>query len=169
MPSKSKFKATGALANESLAPTFMGLPTGIEPLGSDIGEATFAPPMLTAVYRIAELGPVTPFAGTGIMLLMARGAKITNPVLNEAGDPKLSFSPSPGLVLQGGAEMRIWKRISARLDVKYVLGMKVNAKIENIAVTPKAIPALGSIEVGDAVLSAKVTPLVVQLAVGADF
>lgn len=169
IPTPTRFKATGKLATESLAPTFMGMPTGIEPLGSELGEVTFAPPIVTAVYRVAKLGPVTPIAGAGLMLLMGRGGKITNPVLQEAGDPKLSIKPSPGLVVQGGLDIQLWKRVAARLDVKYVLGMKVNATIEDIAVTPKAIPALGSLEVGDAVLSAKVAPLIIQAGVGVDF
>lgn len=169
IPTPTTFKATGKLATESLAPTFMGLPTGIEPLGSELGQVTFAPPIVTAVYRVATLGPVTPIAGAGLMLLMGRGGKITNPVLQEAGDPKLSIKPSPGLVVQGGLDIRLWKRVAARLDVKYVLGMKVNATIEDIAVTPKAIPTLGTLEVGDAVLSAKVAPLIIQAGVGVDF
>jgi outer membrane protein W len=168
-PTKTRFRATGKLADESLAPTFMGLPTGIEPLGPDLGEATISPPLVTAVYRVADLGPVTPIIGTGVMVLLARGARITNPVLNEAGSPELSISPSPGLVLQGGLEVRLSKRFAARFDVKYVMGMKVAARVENISVTPKAIPQLGSLEVGDAVLSASVTPLVFQAGIGADF
>lgn len=169
IPTPTKFKATGKLATDSLAPTFMGMETGIEPLGSDLGEVTFAPPIVTAVYRVAKLGPVTPVVGTGVMVLMGRNGKITNAVLQEAGDPKLSIKPSPGLVVQGGLDIQLWKRVAARLDVKYVLGMKVNATIEDISVTPKAIPSLGSIEVGDAVLSAKVAPLIIQAGLGVDF
>ncbi len=169
IPTPTKFQATGQLATESLAPTFMGMATGIEALGPDLGEVTFAPPIVTGVYRIAKLGPVTPIAGAGLMLLMGRNGKITNTVLQEAGDPKLSIKPSPGLVVQGGLDIALWKRVAARIDVKYVFGMKVNATIEDIAVTPKAIPALGSIEVGDAVLSAKVAPLIIQAGVGVDF
>lgn len=169
IPTPTRFQATGKLATESLAPTFMGMETGIEPLGADLGEVTFAPPIVTAVYRVAKLGPVTPIAGAGVMVLMGRNAKITNAVLQEAGDPKLSIKPSPGLVVQGGLDITLWKRVAARIDVKYVLGMKVNATIEDIAVTPKAIPTLGSIEVGDAVMSAKVAPLIVQAGVGVDF
>lgn len=169
IPTPTKFRATGKLATESLAPTFMGMETGIEPLGADLGEVTFAPPIVTAVYRVAKLGPVTPVVGTGLMLLMGRNAKITNAVLQEAGDPKLSIKPSPGLVVQGGLDIALWKRVAARIDVKYVLGMRVNATIEDISVTPKALPALGSLEVGDAVMSAKVAPLIVQAGVGVDF
>jgi outer membrane protein W len=169
IPRPTKLVATGKLANESLAPTFMNMPTGIEPLGSDIGEVTFAPPIVTAVYRVAELGRFTPVAGAGVMVLMTRGAKITNAALNEAGDPKLKITPAPGLVLQGGVDIQLWKRVAARIDVKYVLGMRVNATVEDIAVTPTAIPQLGSIEVGDALMSSKVSPLIVQAGVGLDF
>jgi outer membrane protein W len=169
IPTPTKFRATGKLATESLAPTFMGLPTGIEPLGSELGEVTFAPPVVTAVYRVVDLGPVTPIVGVGGMILLSRNGKITNPVLNEAGDPKLKIAPAPGLVLQSGLEIKLGRRFAARLDVKYVVGLKVKATIEDIAVTPKAIPTLGSIPVGDAVMLAKVAPLIIQGGVGVDF
>lgn len=169
IPRPTKLKATGALATESLAPTFQGMPTGIPALGSDIGEVTFAPPVVTGVYRITSFGPVTPIAGAGIMVLMTRGAKITNSVLNEAGDPKLKITPAPGLVLQTGLDIQLWNRVAARIDVKYVLGMRVNATVEDIAVTPTALPQLGSIDVGDAQTSAKVAPLIVQAGIGVDF
>jgi hypothetical protein len=168
-PVEMEFRATGALANESLAPTVMGLPTGIEPLGPQLGEATFATPLLTAVYRLPDLGPITPLVGAGGMVLFAYGEKITNPVLNEAGDPKLAISPAVGLVLQGGVEIRVWRRLTARIDAKYIAGMTVEARVEDIKVIPRALPQLGTIDVGTAVLTAELAPFVVQAGLGASF
>src|SRR5262249_20076766 len=47
VPMTMKLKATGKLANESLAPMAFGfIPTGIPPLGSELGEANAVPPMI---------------------------------------------------------------------------------------------------------------------------
>jgi hypothetical protein len=81
----------------------------------------------------------------------------------------MSITPSPGFVLQGGAEIKIWKNVTARIDMKYVIGMRVKATVEDIAVTPSALPQLGSIPVGDAQMAAKITPFVAQVGVGTDF
>ncbi len=43
LPFTVKFQATGTLANESLAPTALGIPTGVMPLGPDLGEAKALP------------------------------------------------------------------------------------------------------------------------------
>lgn len=45
-----KFKATGTLANDSIAPSALGIRTGVMPVGSELGEAMAAPPQLTLVY-----------------------------------------------------------------------------------------------------------------------
>src|SRR4051812_30494408 len=44
LPFTVKFHATGTLANESIAPMALGLPTGIGPLGPELGEAKAIPP-----------------------------------------------------------------------------------------------------------------------------
>src|SRR5688500_14837916 len=119
-PTRVEFRATGALATESLAPFISGMPSGIAALGSDLGAATFATPLLTAVYRLPSLGRVTALVGAGGILMYAYDETITNPILVAAGEPTLSIAPAIGFVLQTGAEVRVWGRISARLDVKYV-------------------------------------------------
>ena len=168
-PMKTHFQATGPLATESLAPTFAGLPTGIEPLGSELGEATFATPVVTAVYRLPDLGPATAVVGAGGMLLVGYNTKVTNPVLVAAGEPRLAISPSVGVVLQGGLETRLWRNVAARLDIKYVPAMKIEARVENISMIPRAIPLVGAVDVGTAVMTADIQPLIVQAGIGADF
>lgn len=48
------FRATGTLRDESIAPDALGIPTGVPPLGSELGEAEAAPPLVTAVYRLTK-------------------------------------------------------------------------------------------------------------------
>src|SRR5690606_38201381 len=55
-PIHVKFRATGTLADMSLAPDALGIPTGVPALGSELGEADAAPPLVTAVYRLLDLG-----------------------------------------------------------------------------------------------------------------
>jgi outer membrane protein W len=168
-PANEHFEATGSLATQSLAPTIGGMPTGIAPLGSDLGQATFATPMLTAVYHLPDLGPITPILGGGAMVLYAYDQKITNPVLTAAGKPQLDISPTAGAVLQAGLEARLWRGVTARIDAKYIAGVTVTAKVENISVIPTALPQLGTLDVGTATMTAKIAPVVVQAGIGTDF
>ena len=81
------------------------------PLGSELGEAKAFPPVLTVVYRLMKRGPITPLAGAGASILFGYGAKVTNKMLTEVSQPTMTLSPAPGLVLQLGAEMRIWRNV----------------------------------------------------------
>src|SRR5206468_275369 len=135
----------------------------------DLGEATFTTPILTAVYHLPDLGPITPVVGAGAMVLYASDQKITNPVLNAAGKPKLDISPTAGAVVQAGLEVRLWRGVTARLDAKYIPNVTVTAKVENISVIPTALPQLGTIDVGTATMTAKIAPVVVQAGIGTDF
>ena len=87
VPFTVKFRATGTLANESLAPMALGIPTGVPPLGSELGEAKAAPPVVTAVYKLRPGRAVTPYVGAGLAVLFAYDAKVTNPMLTEVGQP----------------------------------------------------------------------------------
>lgn len=86
------FRATGTLADMSIAPQALGLDTGVPALGAPMGAADAAPPLVTAVYRIADLGPLHPYAGTGVGVLVTYNAHATNPVLTEAAQPKFHRS-----------------------------------------------------------------------------
>jgi outer membrane protein W len=169
VPPTVEFRATGALATESLAPTVSGMPSGIPALGAELGKATFATPILTAVYRLPDVGRVTVLVGLGGMLLYAYDEKVTNPVLVAAGAPKLSIAPAAGFVLQGGAEVRMWGPIAARLDVKYVPGVTVESRVDDISVIPTALPQLGTLDLGSATVRARIAPIIVQAGVGTSF
>jgi len=169
VPFTVKFRATGTLANESLAPTALGIPTGVMPLGPELGEAKAAPPLLTLVYSPRELGPVRPYFGTGVAVLFAYDAKVTNPTLIEVSQPEFEVKPAPGLVFQAGLEAKLFKGVYARLDVKYIALMLARAEVRHIQVRTPELPLFDTVEVGTAKMSVWVNPLIVQAGLGLDF
>jgi len=167
-PLRVKFRATGSLADMSIAPDALGIPTGVPPLGAELGEADAAPPMVTAVYRLATLGPVRPYAGAGVNVLLTYNPRATNPVLTEVEEPTFHVDPALGLVLQTGFDVALWRRVHLRADVKYVAFMKAHATVSNLHVRTPSIPLFESAEVGQATMDMWVNPLILQLGVGVD-
>jgi outer membrane protein W len=168
LPFTVTFKATGTLATESLAPTALGIPTGVPALGPDLAEAKAVPIVVTAVYQLAQLGRITPYVGGGPAIMFATDEKVTNMQLTAVDEPDMSISPSPGLVFQGGLDAKITNRIYARLDVKFML-MKAHASVKHIQVETPGLPVFGTTEVGTANMSMWLNPLVVQAGIGTDF
>ena len=169
LPFTVKFRATGTLANMSLAPTALGIPTGVQPLGPELGEAKAAPPILTLVYSPLAGGRVQPYIGGGASVLIAYDAKVTNPVLTQVAQPDMKLTPAPGLVAQAGVTVPITDRIFARVDVKFIGLMKADATVEHIQVKTPDLPLFDSVEVGTAKMSVTVNPLIVQAGIGANF
>ncbi len=169
VPFTVKFRATGTLARESIAPMALGIPTGVPALGSEIGEATAAPPLVTAVYTLRDGGRVRPYAGGGLAVLFAYDARVTNPMLLEVRPPAFEVSPAPGLVLQAGLEAAITRRIYARLDVKFIAFMLARAQVRHIEVRTPELPLFDTVEVGTARMSVWVNPLIIQAGIGTDF
>jgi outer membrane protein W len=169
LPFTVKFNATGTLATQSLAPTALGIPTGVQPLGPELGEAKAAPPVVTAVYSIIDHGIVQPYAGLGIGVLFSYDAKVTNPTLTADGSPQMSIPPAPGLVLQAGADFKLYKEWYLRLDFKYIAFMEARATVHDISVATPNIPLFGDVDVGTAKMSVYVNPLIIQAGVGTDF
>ena len=169
LPFDVKFRATGTLANESIAPTALGIPTGVGPLGPELGEAKAAPPLITLVYNVAPNASVQPFIGAGAAVLLTFGPKVTNPMLTEISQPDMSIAPAPGLVLQGGLEAKIYKGIYARLDVKFIAFMLARAEVHHIQVRTPDLPLFDTVEVGTAKMSVWVNPLIIQGGLGIDF
>jgi outer membrane protein W len=168
-PFTVKFRATGTLANESIAPMALGIPTGVPALGPDLGEATAAPPLVTAVYKPRTTGTFRPFVGGGVAVLIAYGARVTNKLLTEVSQPEFVITPAPGLVLQTGADVHITSRWYARLDVKFIALMQARAEVKHVQVRTPELPLFDTVEVGTAKMSVWVNPLIVQGALGADF
>jgi outer membrane protein W len=168
IPFTVKFKATGTLRDMSIAPTALGIPTGVPAIGEELGEAKAAPPTLTAVYDLTQ-GRVRPYAGAGIAVLFAYGGKLTNPILTEVSQPAMKISPAPGLVLQTGIEAKITNRIYARADIKFIALMLARARVEHVEVRAPTLPLFDTVEVGTAKMNVWVNPLIIQLGVGTDF
>ena len=169
LPFEVKFKATGTLRDESLAPMALGIPTGVPPLGEDLGTAKAAPPMVTAVYNLYNKGRVQPYAGAGVAVLIAFDEKVTNPLLTEVSQPDMSVAPAPGLVLQGGFEAKLFSRVYARLDIKFIAFMMARAEVTHVQVRTPELPLFDTVEVGTAKMNVWVNPLVIQGGIGTDF
>jgi outer membrane protein W len=172
LPFTVKFKATGTLVTESLAPTALGIPTGVGPLGEmgdELGEAKAVPPVVTLVYRVGPLRRVQPYVGGGVAVMFAMDEKVTHPMRTAVSQPDMSVAPAPGLVLQGGVDAMITKRVYARLDVKFIAGMLARARVEHVQVRTPELPLFDTVEVGTAKMSMWVNPLIVQAGIGTDF
>ncbi len=169
LPFTVKFEATGTLANMSIAPTALGIPTGVPALGPELGEAKAAPPVVTLVYQLAHLGPLTPYVGAGAAVLVTYDAKVTNSILTAVSQPTMSIPPAPGMVFQGGLEARLWKSVFARLDVKFIAFMEARATVEHIQVQTPDLPLFNTVEVGTAKMNVWVNPLIIQGGVGFEF
>ena len=167
-PAKTEFQATGALATQSLAPTALGIPTGIPALGSQLGEASAVPPMLTVLFRLPALGPFTAYAGGGASVLFVTDATITNPVLTQVGHPTFSIPPALGVIAQAGVDARLYKHWYARFDFKEIWYQPVEATISNITVHT-TIPLLETVDVGTVKSQVAANPIVLQAGIGADF
>jgi len=167
-PFTVKFRATGTLANTSIAPTALGIPTGVGPLGLELGEPKAVPPIVTVVYQLIGGGPVRPYVGGGASVLFASDAHVTNPMLTAVHRPEMTIPPAPGLVLQSGLDVRVWNMVYARLDVKFIALMTAHAEVHHVEVKTPGIPLFDSVEVGTAKLDVRVNPVIVQAAVGVD-
>jgi OmpW family len=169
LPKTTKLRATGDLATKSLAPFALGfVPTGIPPLGSELGEIKTTPPMVTAIFRLPALGPLRFYVGGGASVLFVRDAKITNAVLTQVATPKLEVTPAVGAVGQVGVDIHLFDRFSARIDIKELWFQPSQATISNIRVHT-TIPLLETVDVGSAKSVLQANPIVVQAGIGASF
>ena len=166
---KVKFHAEGSLAMKSLAETALGIPTGVPPLGDELGEMTALPIVTTAVFQFRETGLLRPYAGAGLAVMFGLDPKITNPILTEVSQPDFEVKPAPGIVVQAGLDVKVWKDVYARLDVKYIAGMLARAEVHHAEVRAPALPLFDAVEVGTAKMSMWVNPLIIQAGLGIDF
>ena len=169
VPFTVKFQATGTLANMSIAPTALGIPTGVGPIGPELGEAKAIPPVITAVYQLTAGGVLRPYLGGGVSVLFAYDAHVTNPMLTAIRQPDMSIAPAPGIVLQGGLDARLWKTVYARLDVKFIGLMMARAEVHHIEIQAPNLPLFDTVEVGTAKANVWVNPFIVQAGIGVDF
>lgn len=169
LPFEVKLKATGTLRDESLAPMALGIPTGVKPLGEDLGTAKAAPPTVTAVYDFLPGSRVRPYAGAGVAVLFAFNEKVTNPMLTEVSEPEMNIAPAPGLVFQGGIDAKLFSRVYARIDVKFIALMMARAEVKHVEVRTPELPLFDTVEVGTAKMNVWVNPIIIQAGIGTDF
>jgi outer membrane protein len=175
-PITQKMTLGGTIATTSIAPTALGsLPTGVPPLGTELGEVKTLPPIVTAVYRFFPRARLRPYLGAGACALFVLDAKITNVVMTAVRPPKVSIPTRFGWVAQAGADVRfgldaLWPGRSFYLtaDVKYVGGLDTTTTVRDIWVELPDLPLYGAAKVGDAVARLSVDPLVTFLGVGMD-
>jgi len=168
-PVTVKFEATGTLATQSIAPTALGIPTGIMPLGTQLGEAKAVPPVITAVYALRKSPKFVPYVGGGVAMLFSYGEKVTNPMLTAISQPQMSIAPAPGIALQAGIDARLWHSVYARIDVKFIALMLARAEVHHLQVATPDIPLFQSVEVGTAKMDVWVNPLIIQAGIGTNF
>jgi len=168
MPFTVKFRATGTLANESIAPTALGIPTGsCRSAGARRGQGGAAaahPRVLADAAR----------AGAAVRRRGRRGADRVRrqghqPDVDRGQPARVRGRARAGLVFQGGLEAKLWKGIYARLDVKFIALMLARAEVHHIQVRTPELPLFDTVEVGTAKMSVWVNPLIVQAGLGLDF
>ena len=168
-PFTVEFTATGTLAEKSIAPMALGIPTGVPALGSELGQTKAVPLVVSGVYQFRKSGVLRPYAGTGVTVMFATQNKITNRYLTEVSEPDFEIAPSPGLVLQAGLDAKLWRGLYARLDVKFIAGLLARAEVHHVVVRTPSLPLFEAVEVGTAKMSTWVNPLIVQAGLGFDF
>jgi len=169
IPFTVKFEGTGTLADQPLAESALGIPTGVMPLGPELGQAKGVPIVLTGVYDLVVGKRYRPYAGGGLAVLFAIDAEVTNDQLTAVSKPEMNVSPAPGLVLQTGIDVKLANRIYARLDVKFIAFMYARATVEHVQVETPGLPLFETVEVGTAKMSMWVNPLIIQAGIGTDF
>ncbi len=169
LPFTVTFRATGTLATDSIAPTALGIPTGVGPLGPDLGEAKAAPVTLSLLYAFLDHGRLRPYAGGGAAVMFSFSPKATNPTLTMVSEPTMSISPAPGILLQTGLDVQLYRKWYARLDVKFIALMQARAEVHNIQVRTPGIPLFDTVDIGTAKMAVWVNPLIIQAGIGADF
>lgn len=170
LPLELDLKVTGAMATDSLAPFALGnVPTGVPALGESLGTAKAIPPVVTAVYRFLPEQVFHPYLGAGLAVMFVYDEQVNNPVLTEVSEPTLDVDTGFGVVAQAGFEARVYDRYYATLDIKTILGLSVEAVVRDIYVETPELPLFETAEVGNASVDIGIIPIIVTLAVGADF
>lgn len=161
---------TGTLAEMSVAPYALGnVPTGVPAFGEKLGTTEVLPPIITGVWRFPVHPRIRPYAGAGFSYVYAYDTKITNGVLTEVAEPKVSIDPDLAWVVQGGVDVQLWKRLYFTFDVKFVGGLDLVAKMEGLQLAVPNLPIYGTVDAGTGTAEVRVNPLVLQGGVGWDF
>lgn len=169
-PVTFELRAKGTIAEQSLAPMVLDtVPTGIPPLGPELGRTKALPPIVTVVYRARRGHRVRPYVGVGVSYFHAYDATITNPILTEVATPHLAIDDAVSAVGQLGLDVRVAGRVHATLDVKALSGYAIAARVDNIHVRTPAFPLYESVHVGAVSVDVVARPVLVTAGAGVNF
>ncbi len=164
-PFTFEFEATGTLANESLAPDAGGIPTGVPPLGRELGETDLLPPVVTLVYAPWPDSRVSPYAGAGVVYIFSYNSRLTNRALTESASPELRIDNVFSYVLQLGLDVAITERLFVNVDYKYVGRVRPRARIRGIGLSSN-VELFDPIEVERADMRLEMNPHVLGASLG---
>ncbi len=170
LPPTVTLTAKGTLATKSLAATALGsIPTGVQPLGDQLGQTKVLPPVITGTFKLFPEWRVDPYIGAGFAYLYAYDSKVTNPILTQVGKPELDIPGAAGFVVQTGIDFKIWRGLVFTADFKYIAGLSITATMKNVEVEVPNLPLYGAAHVGNATVSATINPIIVSGGLGWDF
>lgn len=161
--------------NESLAPYVLGqpgsggIPTGVQPLGEDLGSVKAFPPNLTLVFRPWVDTMIQPYIGIGAMYMYTYDLDIDNAVLNSVNEPTLYLSKPVACVGQVGVDVYLTEHIFLNADVKWIGCAKVTAKVNNVKVAAPNLGQFGAIDIGTVSTRVNLEATLYQLSIGIRF
>lgn len=175
-PLKLDFQVSGDAVDKSLAPTALNgangetIPTGVPPLGRNIGTFKALPPNFTLVYRPWVDTLIQPYIGAGAMYLYTYDTDVSNTVLNELGEPSLYLSKPVACVGQLGSDFNLPNNMFLNFDVKYVGCADVKSRVSNIKVnSPTLSPTFGDVDVGSVSSTNHFRAVLYQISFGMHF
>lgn len=175
-PLKLDFQVSKNAVDHSLAPTALNgsnadaIPTGVPPLGRNIGTFKALPPNFTIVYRPWVDTMIRPYIGVGAMYLYTYDTDVNNKVLNELGEPSLYLSKPVACVGQLGSDFNLPNNMFLNLDVKYVGCADVKSRLSNIKVnSPTLSPTFGAVDVGSVSSTNHFRAVLYQISFGMHF
>jgi len=146
-PIHVRFRATGTLADQSIAPDALGIPTASWRSGRSSARPMRCQPVVTVVYRLGR-DAFQPYGRRGASVPVAYNARATNPVLNRGSSRRCTSIRRRGWSCRPGSNVRIWHRVHARVDVKYIAFMTAHATVDNIRVRTPDLPLFDTVAVG---------------------
>lgn len=170
----------GPLRDDSLAPSALGIPTGIPALGSDIGKVKTLPIMMTLLYHPFPNAIFQPYIGAGGAYVYNYDAKITNSVLTEENQPGFDVSDTWGYLLEAGFDVGQKKSsgLYAFGDVRYLGGAHIKGRLHNVHVRVRNQTLAGALgllgysddaRVGDSSIGLSLNALIFTAGVGYRF
>ncbi|MDX1804165.1 MAG: OmpW family outer membrane protein [Alcanivorax sp.] len=168
-PPTLKIKARGKIADQPLVKEANGIPTGVPALGHNVAETKAIPPVVTLVKRFRLNQRLRPYAGLGLTYLYTYDTHVTNPILTEFGEPKLTIDNKFGWVAQAGLDAHVKGPWWATLDIKYISVPNVTATMEKTYIRAPGLPQYQYAEVGDAQFKADLNNLAITLGAGFTF